>query len=89
MKLSRLGISSESFQGTGLWMTTGVSLLHIPLKSKQGTLYIRDSRGNKEERKEEREEQGEKRKGRKRESVGEGTGECRNCETNGRLEGSE
>lgn len=54
--------SSENFQGTGLWMTTGVSLLHIPLKSKQGTLYIRDSRGNKEERKEEREEQGEKRK---------------------------
>lgn len=62
MKLSRLGISSENFQGTGLWMTTGVSLLHIPLKSKQGTLYIRDSRGNKEERKEEREEQGKKRK---------------------------
>lgn len=65
MKLSRLGISSENFQSTGLWMTTGVSLLHIPLKSKQGTLYIRDSRGNKEERKEEREEQGGKGRGEK------------------------
>lgn len=28
----------------------GASPLHIPLKSKQGTLYTRDGRGNKEER---------------------------------------
>lgn len=32
-------------------MTVGASLLHIPLKSKQGTLYTRDSRGNRGERK--------------------------------------
>lgn len=29
----------------------GASLLHIPLKSKQGTLYTRDGRGNKGQRK--------------------------------------
>lgn len=45
----------------------GASLLHIPLKSKQGTLYTRDGRGNgrgggrKEEQQEKENGGGEKR----------------------------
>lgn len=40
----------------------GASLLHIPLKSKQGTLYTREGRGNKGERKKGREAEKKKKK---------------------------
>ena len=56
---------SREHSGFGVMDDCGASLLHIPLKSKQGTLYTRNSRENKRERKKGRskEEKTEEEKG--------------------------